>query len=76
MLPGYDRVAIYRVTRRVATDSAGMPLLAVELLQGVVGFTQYVLDLPEGLVSLHMLGAALTSAGLAWVVVATRRTPA
>jgi hypothetical protein len=35
MLPGYDRVAIDRVTRRVATDSAGMPLLAVELLRAV-----------------------------------------
>jgi cytochrome c oxidase assembly protein subunit 15 len=57
------------------TRAAG-GLLAVELLQGVVGFTQYYLDLPEGLVALHMLGAALTSAGLAWVVVATRRTPA
>ena len=57
------------------TRAAGC-LLAVELLQGVVGFTQYFLDLPEGLVALHMLGAALTSAGLAWVVVATRRTPA
>jgi DNA-binding SARP family transcriptional activator len=35
MLPGYDRVAIDRITRRVATDSAGMPLLAVELLRAV-----------------------------------------
>jgi DNA-binding SARP family transcriptional activator len=35
MLPGYDRVAIDRVTRRVATDSAGMPLLAVEMLRAV-----------------------------------------
>ncbi|HEY7482060.1 MAG TPA: AAA family ATPase [Gemmatimonadales bacterium] len=35
MLPGYDSVALDRVTRRVATDSAGMPLLAVELLRAV-----------------------------------------
>jgi predicted ATPase len=35
MLPGYEPVAIDRVTRRVATDSAGMPLLAVELLRAV-----------------------------------------
>ena len=35
MLPGYDRVALDRITRRVATDSAGMPLLAVELLRAV-----------------------------------------
>ena len=33
--PGYEPVAIDRVTRRVATDSAGMPLLAVELLRAV-----------------------------------------
>ena len=35
MLPGYEPVAIDRVSRRVATDSAGMPLLAVELLRAV-----------------------------------------
>ena len=35
MLPGYEAVALDRVTRRVATDSAGMPLLAVELLRAV-----------------------------------------
>jgi predicted ATPase len=35
MLPGYESVALDRVTRRVATDSAGLPLLAVELLRAV-----------------------------------------
>jgi DNA-binding SARP family transcriptional activator len=35
MLPGYDPVAIDRVVRRVATDSSGLPLLAVELLRAV-----------------------------------------
>ena len=35
MLPGYESMAVDRVTRRVATDSAGMPLLAVELLRAV-----------------------------------------
>jgi DNA-binding SARP family transcriptional activator len=35
MLPGYDPVAIDRVVRRVATDSAGLPLLVVELLRAV-----------------------------------------
>ena len=34
-LPRYDDVQIDRVTRRVATDSAGIPLLAVELFQAV-----------------------------------------
>jgi DNA-binding SARP family transcriptional activator len=36
MLPGYDSIALDRVVRRVATDSAGLPLLAVELLRAVV----------------------------------------
>jgi DNA-binding SARP family transcriptional activator len=35
MLSGYDSVALDRVVRRVATDSAGLPLLAVELLRAV-----------------------------------------
>ena len=35
MLPGHDPVALDRVVRRVATDSAGVPLLAVELLRAV-----------------------------------------
>lgn len=34
-------------------------LLAVTLLQGAIGYTQYALDLPIALVSLHMLGACL-----------------
>ena len=35
MLPGYDPEALERVVRRVASDSAGLPLLAVELLRAV-----------------------------------------
>ncbi len=34
-LPSYDDVELDRVARRVATDSAGLPLLAVELLHAV-----------------------------------------
>jgi hypothetical protein len=35
MLPRYTDIEIERVVRRVATDSAGLPLLAVELLRAV-----------------------------------------
>jgi len=34
-LPAYDSVALERVSRRVASDSAGLPILAVELLSAV-----------------------------------------
>ncbi len=47
-------------------------LLVVELLQGTIGFWQYLTDLPEILVGFHMLGAGLTSAGITWVLLATR----
>ncbi|QNN55201.1 heme A synthase [Nocardioides mesophilus] len=56
-----------RLARRAA-----LTLVAVELAQGVVGFVQYFLDLPIGLVALHLLGAALTSAALAWLLVSVR----
>jgi heme a synthase len=38
---------------------ATLVLLGAELAQGVVGVTQYALELPELLVGLHMLGAAV-----------------
>jgi cytochrome c oxidase assembly protein subunit 15 len=47
-------------------------LLIVELAQGLVGYVQYFTDLPELLVGIHMLGAALVAAGLARVVLTTR----
>jgi cytochrome c oxidase assembly protein subunit 15 len=37
----------------------GGRLLAVTLAQGAVGYTQYLTDLPEQLVAVHMLGASL-----------------
>ncbi|MCW2738994.1 COX15/CtaA family protein [Nocardioides sp.] len=45
-------------------------VLLIEVLQGVLGWVQYALDLPVGLVALHMLGAALLAAGLARIALA------
>ena len=72
----FGLVFLARRSGATSVETAALVLLAVEIGQGVVGFTQYYLDLPVGLVALHMLGAALTSSGAAWVVVAARRTPA
>ncbi|WP_395298535.1 heme A synthase [Kitasatospora hibisci] len=47
-----------------AARARAKELLAVLLLQGVLGFVQYFTDVPELLVGLHMLGAALT-----WIAV-------
>jgi heme a synthase len=48
---------------------AVLVLLAVEVSQSAIGFVQYFTDLPEVLVGFHMLGAALISAAVTWVVV-------
>ncbi len=47
-------------------------VLLVEVLQGVLGWVQYALDLPAALVALHVLGAALLAAGLARVALAVQ----
>lgn len=48
-------------------------LLGVELAQGTVGFVQYHTDLPVVLVGFHLLGAALVSAAVTWVLLRVRR---
>ncbi len=58
--------ALHAVKAPEAAKRTAYALLVVELLQGVIGYTQYYLDLPELLVGLHMLGA-----GVLWVAAVT-----
>lgn len=55
--------------------TAAKVLLGLELAQGVVGFVQYYTGLPILLVGLHLLGSALVSAALAWLLVGVRDRP-
>ena len=55
---------------------AARVLLAVEVLQGAIGFVQYFTGLPGVLVGFHMLGAALVSASMTWLLLAVREQPA
>jgi len=55
---------------------AAQVLLGLELAQGLVGFVQYFTGLPVLLVGLHLLGSALVSAALAWLLVGVRDRPA
>jgi cytochrome c oxidase assembly protein subunit 15 len=48
-------------------------VLAVTLLQGLVGYTQYLTGLPEVLVLVHMLGASLLVVSLTYGVLSLRR---
>lgn len=54
---------------------AWVAVLAVTLVQGLIGYVQYFTRLPELLVLLHMLGATLLVVTLTAGVLATRRHP-
>ncbi|MEU6134235.1 COX15/CtaA family protein [Nocardioides sp. NPDC047086] len=65
-------VTLWLGRKNAYVRSVTIVLLVVELAQGLIGWVQYLTDLPVLLVGFHMLGAALISAGLARVVVSTR----
>ncbi|MFL6063357.1 MAG: COX15/CtaA family protein [Friedmanniella sp.] len=58
----YGTVGATLVAVGLLRSRAAVLLLAVELLQAVLGVTQYHLGLPVGLVILHLLGASLAVA--------------
>lgn len=55
------------------TVEAAVILLVVELAQSLIGFVQYFTDLPIVLVGFHMLGAAVISAAVTWVLLRIRQ---
>lgn len=69
-------VAAWLVMRAVPAPGtardAVQVLLMVELAQSVVGFVQYFGGLPIAVVALHLLGSALVSACLAWLLLSIR----
>jgi len=68
-------LALRAVGATALAQRAAGTLLGVELAQGLIGFTQYFSGLPIGLVTLHLLGAAVTSAALTWLLVSIRERP-
>ncbi|MFW6774857.1 COX15/CtaA family protein [Nocardioides sp. CPCC 205120] len=48
-------------------------LVVVELAQGAIGYLQYFNGLPIVLVAIHLVGAAVTSAAVTWVLVRALR---
>ncbi len=63
-------VLAHRSGNQVVRRAVGV-LFILELAQGLLGFVQYFTDLPELLVGLHMLGAALISGAATWAWLAT-----
>jgi cytochrome c oxidase assembly protein subunit 15 len=66
--------AAYATSASQEVRRAARLLLIAEVAQGTIGFVQYFTDLPVVLVGFHMLGAALISAAMTWLVLATRES--
>lgn len=70
-------VAVLLAVQLTATDPrprrAWHAVLGIAVLQGLVGYAQYLTDLPEVLVMVHMLGASLMAVSLTYGVLSLRR---
>ena len=64
--------ALHAAGATTAARRAAATLLGLELAQGAVGFVQYFTDLPILLVGLHLLGAAVISAAMTWLLLQVR----
>lgn len=60
-------IVLHRTGARPELRVAAWWLLGMTLLQGLIGYIQYFTGLPELLVFLHLIGAALFAAAIAWV---------
>jgi cytochrome c oxidase assembly protein subunit 15 len=70
-------VAVLLAVRLTASDPrprrAWHAVFGITVLQGLVGYTQYLTGLPEALVLVHMLGASLIAVSLTYGVLTLRR---
>jgi cytochrome c oxidase assembly protein subunit 15 len=66
-------LAVHLTTSDSRPRKVWRAVLGVTLLQGLVGFTQYLTGLPEVLIVVHMLGAGLMVVALTYGVLSLRR---
>ncbi len=65
-------IALRTMDAPPATLARARDLFVVLMGQGVIGYTQYFLDEPEGLVALHLLGSTLVWIAVLRLLLATR----
>lgn len=64
------------LVRKTPARTPAIWLLVSLLYQGAVGYAQYFLGLPIGIVILHMLGTTFVTASAAWLLTGTRSVEA
>ena len=68
-------IATVLVARGTAAPRAWTLVLGVIVLQGIVGYTQYFLQVPAGLVLVHMFLACLLVVATTWAILSLRERP-
>ena len=66
-------VWLFARTRQSRPARAARLTLATVALQGLIGYLQYFLGLPVGIVILHMVGLTVLTAAASWLLVSTTR---
>ena len=66
-------VWLFARTRQARPSRAARVTLIAVGLQGLIGYAQYFLGLPVGIVILHMVGLTVLTAAAAWLLVSTTR---
>ena len=66
-------VWLFTRTRQARPARAARLTLITVALQGVIGYLQYFLGLPVGIVILHMVGLTVLTAAVSWLLVSTTR---
>lgn len=69
-------VLLHRRGGRPMLRRSAWGLLGVTILQGIIGYTQYLTGLPELVVFFHLLGAGLFSGAIAWLCSELSEAPA
>ena len=67
-------VWLFTRTRQARPARAARLTLITVALQGVIGYLQYFLGLPVGIVILHMVGLTVLTAAASWLLVSTTRS--
>ena len=60
-------IALHAIRARRAALRAAWAMVALTAVQALVGYAQFFAGLPEALVAMHLVGAALFAGGIAWV---------
>ena len=65
-------LVLFTRARLTLPKRGAIAVVAAGATQGAIGYAQYFLGIPAGIVALHMVGLAILTAAVSWLLVTTR----